>query len=348
MPEAGLACRFQDPRNAFLAPNAPLSVAAVLAYVARRVLWSALLLLVVSFITFVVFVVMPSADPALLRAGRNPSPELVASIRETLGLDEPWYVQYALYVKSVALHFDFGYSYQNNVAVRETLFDRLPATVSLAVGGAVVWLLVGVAVGIVSAVKRGSVLDRLAMGGALVAISAPAYWLGLVAIYLFSDDLGALVPVFPGSGRYTPITDSPLGWASALALPWLVLATSFSAVYARFLRSNLLDVMGEDYIRTARAKGLGVGRVVFKHGVRSAVTPVVTMFGLDLGILLGGAILIETVFNIPGVGRLAFDAIQKSDLPMVQGTVLIGAFAIVAMNLVVDVVYAFLDPRVRY
>jgi len=167
-------------------------------------------------------------------------------------------------------------------------------------------------------------------------------------IYLFSDDIGALVPIFPGSGRYTPLTDNPLAWASALVLPWLVLATSFSAVYARFLRSNLLDVMGEDYIRTARAKGLGGGRVVFKHGVRSAVTPVVTMFGLDLGILLGGAILIETVFNIPGVGRLAFDAIQKSDLPMVQGTVLIGAFAIVAMNLAVDVVYAFLDPRVRY
>jgi peptide/nickel transport system permease protein len=318
------------------------------AFVVRRLLWSALLLLIISFITYVVFVVLPSADPALLRAGRNPTPELVASIRETLGLDRPWYVQYAIYVKNLVLHFDFGYSYQNNVAVKETLFDRLPATVSLAAGGAVIWLLIGVAVGIASAVKRGTMLDRLTMGGALIAISAPAYWLGLVAIYLFSKDLGKVLPIFAGAGQYTPITRDPLAWASALVLPWIVLATSFSAVYARFLRSNLLDVMGEDYIRTAKAKGLTERRVVLKHGVRSAVTPVVTMFGLDLGILLGGAILIEAVFNIPGIGRLAFDAIQKSDLPMVQGTVLIGALAIVVMNLVVDVVYAFLDPRVRY
>jgi peptide/nickel transport system permease protein len=320
----------------------------VAAFLVRRLLWSALLLLIISFVTFVVFVVLPSSDPALLRAGRNPTPELVASIRETLGLDRPWYVQYAIYVKNLVLHFDFGYSYQNNVAVKETLFDRLPATVSLALGGAVIWLVIGVAVGIASAIKRGSLLDRLTMGGALIAISAPAYWLGLVAIYLFSKDLGKVVPVFAGAGQYTPITQDPLAWASALALPWLVLATSFSAVYARFLRSNLLDVMGEDYIRTAKAKGLAERRVVLKHGLRSAVTPVVTMFGLDLGILLGGAILIEAVFNIPGIGRLAFDAIQKSDLPMVQGTVLIGALAIVVMNLVVDVVYAFLDPRVRY
>ena len=317
-------------------------------FVVRRLLWSALLLLIISFITYVVFVLLPSADPALLRAGRNPTPELVTSIRETLGLDRPWYVQYAIYVKNLVLHFDFGYSYQNNVAVKDTLFDRLPATVSLAVGGAVIWLLIGVAVGIASAVKRGTLIDRLTMGGALIAISAPAYWLGLVAIYLFSKDLGKVLPIFAGAGQYTPITQDPLAWASALVLPWIVLATSFSAVYARFLRSNLLDVMGEDYIRTAKAKGLPERRVVLKHGVRSAVTPVVTMFGLDLGILLGGAILIEAVFNIPGIGRLAFDAIQKSDLPMVQGTVLIGALAIVTMNLIVDVVYAFLDPRVRY
>jgi len=318
------------------------------AFVIRRLLWSALLLLIISFITYVVFVVLPSSDPALLRAGRNPTPELVASIRETLGLDKPWYVQYAIYVKNLVLHFDFGYSYQNNVAVKDTLFDRLPATVSLAVGGAVIWLTAGVAVGIASAIKRGTLLDRLTMGGALIAISAPAYWLGLVAIYLFSKDLRKVLPIFAGAGQYTPITQDPLAWASALVLPWIVLATSFSAVYARFLRSNLIDVMGEDYIRTAKAKGLPERRVVLKHGVRSAVTPVVTMFGLDLGILLGGAILIEAVFNIPGIGRLAFDAIQKSDLPMVQGTVLIGALAIVTMNLIVDVVYAFLDPRVRY
>lgn len=317
-------------------------------YIIRRLLWSILLLFVVSFITFVMFILLPSADPAILRAGRNPTPELVASIRETLGLDKPWYHQYYVYMRELILHFDFGYSYQNNVAVRETLFDRLPATASLALGGAVVWLLIGIPIGIISAIKRGTILDRLAMGGALLAISAPVYWVGLVSIYLFSTDLGKLAPIFQGSGQYTPLTENPVQWAAALILPWLVLATAFAAIYARFLRANLLDVMGEDYIRTARAKGLGERRVVFRHGLRSAITPIVTIFGLDLGILFGGAILTETVFNIPGIGRLAFDAIQKSDLPIVQGAVLIAALAVIIMNLLVDIVYAFLDPRVRY
>ena len=317
-------------------------------YIIRRLLWSILLLFVVSFITFVMFVLLPSADPAVLRAGRQPTPELIAAIRENLGLDKPWYHQYYVYMRDLILHFDFGYSYQNNIAVRTTIFDRLPATISLAIGAAVVWLVIGISIGIISAIKRGTILDRAAMGFALLAISAPVYWVGLVSIYLFSKDLGKLVPIFQGSGQYTPFTQDPIAWASALILPWLVLATAFAAIYARFLRANLLDVMGEDYIRTARAKGLSERRVVFRHGLRSAITPIVTIFGLDLGILLGGAILTETVFNIPGIGRLAFDAIQKSDLPTVQGTVLMGAFFIIFLNLIVDVVYAFLDPRVRY
>jgi peptide/nickel transport system permease protein len=320
----------------------------MISYIIRRLLWAVLLLFVVSFITFVMFQVLPSADPALLRAGRNPSPEVVAAIRHNLGLDKPWPVQYWIYIRDLVLHFDFGYSYQNNVAVRETIFDRLPATASLALGGAVVWLLIGIPVGIISAIYRGTIIDRLAMGGALLAISAPVYWVGLVSIYLFSKDLGKLAPIFQGSGQYTPFSQDPVQWAAALILPWIVLATAFAAIYARFLRANLLDVMGEDYIRTARAKGLRERRVVFKHGLRSAITPIVTIFGLDLGILFGGAILTETVFNIPGIGRLAYDAIQKSDLPIVQGTVLIGALAIILMNLLVDILYAFLDPRVRY
>ena len=320
----------------------------MISYIIRRLLWAVLLLFVVSFITFVMFQILPSADPALLRAGRNPSPEVVAAIRHNLGLDKPWPVQYWFYIRDLVLHFDFGYSYQNNVAVRATIFDRLPATASLAIGGAIVWLMIGIPVGIISAIYRGTIIDRLAMGGALLAISAPVYWVGLVSIYLFSEDLGKLAPIFKGSGQYTPFTQDPIAWASALILPWLVLATAFAAIYARFLRANLLDVMGEDYIRTARAKGLGERRVVFRHGLRSAITPIVTIFGLDLGILLGGAILTETVFNIPGIGRLAFDAIQKSDLPIVQGTVLIAAFAVIMANLIVDILYAFLDPRVRY
>jgi peptide/nickel transport system permease protein len=322
----------------------------MLTFVVRRLLWMVVLLLVISFLTFVIFVTLPSADPALLRAGRNPSPELVASIRETLGLDKPWYVQYLKYIDRLFLHFDFGYSYQNNVSVKSQIFDRLPATMALAAGGAIVWLLIGIPVGIISAIKRGTWLDRVAMGTALVAISAPVYWLGLVSLYLFSDDLGKF-PLLPGQGAYPSsgnILTDPGTVIPALILPWLVLAASFAAVYARFLRGNLIEVMSEDYIRTARSKGLRERAVVFKHGVRSAITPIVTILGLDLGILLGGAILTETVFNIPGVGRLAFDAIQKSDLPTVQGTVILGAFFIIFLNLLVDVVYAFLDPRVRY
>jgi peptide/nickel transport system permease protein len=317
------------------------------AYIIRRILWSLLLLLVISFIVFVVFVILPSADPALLRAGRNPDPDLVKSIRKTLGLDKPFYVQYWLYMKDILFHFDFGYSYQNNVGVREEIIDRMPATISLAIGGAFIWLISGVAVGIISAIRKGSISDRVAMTLALIGLSAPVYWLGLVSIYLFSKDIG-IIPIFNATGSYVPFTEDPVKWASSLILPWLVLATAFAAVYARFMRSNLIEVMSEDYIRTARAKGLKERVVVFRHGVRAAITPIVTIFGLDLGILFGGAILTETVFNIPGIGRTAFDAIGKSDLPIVQGTVLVGALAIILANLVVDVVYAFIDPRVRY
>jgi peptide/nickel transport system permease protein len=319
-------------------------------FIIRRLLWMVVLLLVISFLTYVIFYTLPAADPAALRAGRQPSPELLKSIRESLGLDKPWYIQYLKYLERLVFHFDFGYSYQNNVSVKSQIFDRLPATAALAAGGALVWLLIGIPVGIISAIKRGTWMDRVAMGGALVAISAPVYWLGLVSLYLFSKDLGQ-IQIFEGQGAYPSsgnIFTKPDEVIPALIMPWFVLAASFAAIYARFLRGNLLETMSEDYIRTARAKGLRERVVVFKHGVRSAITPIVTILGLDLGILLGGAILTETVFNIPGVGRLAFDAIQKSDLPTVQGTVLMGAFFIIVLNLIVDVVYAFLDPRVRY
>jgi peptide/nickel transport system permease protein len=320
------------------------------AFIVRRLLWMVVLLLVISFLTFIIFYTLPAADPAVLRAGRQPTPELLASIRHTLGLDRPWYVQYLKYLDRLVFHFDFGHSYQNNVSVRSQIFNRLPATAALAVGAMVVWLVAGITIGIISGIKRGQWVDKLAMGGALVAISAPVYWLGLVALYLFSNDIGK-IHIFDGAGSYpshgTIFTD-PGHVIPSLLLPWLVLAASFAAVYARFLRGSLSEVMAEDYIRTARAKGLRERRVIFRHGVRSAITPIVTILGLDLGILLGGAILTESVFNIPGIGRLAFDSIQKSDLPTVQGTVLMGAFFIILLNLVVDVLYAFLDPRVRY
>jgi peptide/nickel transport system permease protein len=319
----------------------------MLAYIIRRLLWVLLLLFVVSALTFIIFYLLPSADPAQLRAGRQPDPQLVEQIRHNLGLDKPWYAQYFDYMKQVFLHFDFGYSFQNTISVKEQVFDRLPATISLALGAAVIWLIVGISVGIISAIKSRTLIDRVAMGTALVAISAPVYWLGLLSLYLFARDIGQW-HVFAGAGSYVPFSENPAKWFDSLLLPWMVLAAAFAAFYARLLRSNLIETMGEDYIRTARAKGLGERRVIFRHGLRSAITPIVTAAGLDIGILLGGAILTETVFNIPGIGRLVFDSIQHSDLPMIQGTVLIGTFFIVMANLVVDILYAFLDPRVRY
>src|SRR3954451_16189147 len=319
----------------------------MLTYIIRRLLWVVVLLFVTSALTFVIFFVLPSADPAQLRAGRQPNPELVEQIRHNLGLDRPKIVQYGDYMKQVFLHFDFGYSYQNTISVKEQIFQRLPATMSLALGAAVVWLIVGISVGIISAVRSRSVLDRVSMTLALIAISAPVYWLGLVSLYLFSNDIGRF-KIFPGAGSYVPFSEDPSKWFTSLLLPWMVLAAAFAAFYARLLRSNLIETMGEDYIRTARSKGLSERRVIFRHGLRSAITPIVTAAGLDIGILLGGAILTESVFNIPGIGRLVFDSIQHSDLPMIQGTVLIGTFFIVMANLIVDILYAFLDPRVRY
>jgi peptide/nickel transport system permease protein len=316
-------------------------------YIVRRILWVVALLFLVSAVTFLIFYALPSADPAALRAGRQPNPQLVEQIRHTLGLDKPIYVQYFRYMKQIVLHFDFGYSYQNSAPVRQQIFDRLPATISLTLGAVVVWLLISFPVGIVSAIKRRRLPDRIAMGGALVAISAPVYWLGLVSLYLFSKDIGQL-KLFDGASTYQPISKNAGTWFGSLLMPWFVLAATFAAFYARLLRANLLEAMSEDYIRTARAKGLSERRVILGHGVRAAITPIVTVLGLDIGILLGGAILTESVFNIPGVGRLAYDAIQHSDLPVIQGTVLFGAFFIVIANLVVDIAYAFIDPRVRF
>src|SRR6266550_4106054 len=318
-------------------------------YIVRRLLWVVVLLVAVSALTFVIFYLFPSADPAQLRAGRQPNPDLVEQIRHNLGLDKPWYQQYFDYMKRLVFHFDFGYSYQNNISVKQQIFDRLPASVSVAVGAAVVFLISGVGVGVISAIRRRTLLDRTTMGLSLVAISAPVYWLGLVALYLFAADIGKFpVPFLKGAGSYVPFSQDPSIWFQSLLLPWMVLAASFAALYARLLRANLIEVMSEDYIRTARAKGLSERRVVLRHGVRSAITPIVTAAGLDIGILLGGAILTESVFDVPGIGRLAFDSIQNSDLPMIQGTVLIGAFFIIIANLVVDVLYAVIDPRVRY
>ncbi len=327
---------------------AALLSSSMLRYVVRRVLWGAFMLLVVTALTFLIFFAFPSADPAALRAGRQATPELIAQIRHSLGLDRPLYVQYGRFLKGLVLHFDLGYSYQNEASVRSELFARLPATISLTLGAFVVWMLAAIPVGVVSALRRRSHprpgaherrarsrSRRPSTGSASSPCSRSPRGIGLL-------------PFLPGAGSYTPLTVDAWRWFTSLLLPWIVLAAAFAAFYARMVRGNLIDVLGEDYIRTARAKGLRERDVVYKHALRSALTPLVTMAGLDLGILLGGAILTETVFNIPGVGRYAYDAIVNADLPAIQGTVLLGAVFIITANIVVDILYAFLDPRVRY
>jgi peptide/nickel transport system permease protein len=332
-------------------------------YVVRRLLWSFALLIIVSAVVFAIFYIFPTADPAALRAGRNATPEEVENLRQSLGLDDSKVTQFARYMTQLFTPFPwFGAGeynggtgpfnlgidiFQSNTPVRTIIFDRLPATALLVAGAVVIWLAVAIPVGIISAVRRRTLLDRTAMITSLVFISTPVFWLGLLALYLFASDIG-VIHVFPGQGAYTE-ADSFFGRVEAMILPWLVLSAATAAIYARYLRSQMIDVMSEDYIRTARAKGLPEGRVIRKHALRSAVTPLVTLLGLDIGTLLAGnAILTETVFNIPGVGKELATALGLTDLVLIQGIVLFGAFFIVIFNLIVDIAYAYLDPRVRY
>jgi peptide/nickel transport system permease protein len=327
-------------------------------YIIRRLLWSVLLLVLVSAVVFILFYVFPSADPAQLRAGRQANADQIQAIRESLGLDHSVLTQFWIYIKGVFTPLDlpgtdahgplyFGHSYQSNADVFTVIKSDLPATVLLVIGAVIIWLAIAIPVGIISAVKSRSLLDRTTMVTTLAFISAPVFWLGLVSLYLFAKDVG-VIPIFPGIGSYAEADDF-LGRVGSMLLPWFVLAAATAAIYARYLRAQMIDVMGEDYIRTARAKGLPERRVIMKHALRSAVTPIITLLGLDVAVLLAGnAILTETVFNIPGVGAETFNAIKRSDLPMIQGITLFGAFFIVTLNLAVDIAYAYLDPRVRY
>ena len=318
------------------------------AYILRRLGWAIMVLLAVTLITYFIFYKLPPGDPALRFVGKQPTPQSIALVRHNLGLDKPFYVQYAKFVKAIVLGDKFGwpglgYSYDSNVPIRQKIIEKAPRTLSLIGGAAILWLIGGVLIGVVSAVKRRTIVDRLAMGFALFGISAPVFWLGLMALFIvwYKFNLTA------GTG-YTPFAQSPREWASHLLLPWIVLAMLYAAIYARMVRGNLLDAMGEDYIRTARAKGLSEKRVIFRHGLRASLAPIVTMFGLDIALLVGGAVITESVFNLDGLGFMAVDSVFRQDLPATLGVVLVATFAIVMMNLVVDIFYAFLDPRVRY
>jgi peptide/nickel transport system permease protein len=319
-------------------------------YLIRRSLFLILVLFIVSLITFIIFVKLPAGDPARRAAGRTTTEANVEAARHAFGLDKPVYVQYARFAKGLIpwpglfLNEDVYFSYANFVPVKEEIFARLPVTLTLAVGAAITWLLIGIPIGIISAVRRRSVWDRASMVFALIGVSAPVFWLAYLFLYIFWFKL----QLAPSSG--IPIGTSVLEAVlqGRFILPWFVLALAFAAFYARMVRGNLIETMGEDYIRTARAKGLSEKRVIYRHGLRAALTPVVTMFGLDLATLLGGAFITETVFNLPGIGQYAVRAIFNNDFPSVMGVTLFAAFFFALANLIVDVAYAFLDPRVRY
>jgi peptide/nickel transport system permease protein len=318
-------------------------------YVIRRLIWVAFVLLVITFLTYVIFFVMPPADPAVIFSGKAPTKEIIAQVRHNFGLDRPLLIQYALFVKRVFLGDQYGwpgmgFSFDTGSALKPMIFSRLGVTIQLAVGAAVVWILIGIPIGILSALKPRSFFDRLAMGFALFGVSTPVFFLGPVALYIFWFKLHWT----PGTGYSSLLNDGFASWFGHLILPWIVLALLYAAFYARMARANLIETMGEDYIRTARAKGLSEGRVILKHGLRSALTPVVTMFGLDLGGLLGGAIITETIFNLQGIGNFAIQSVGSGDLYAILDITLIAAFFITFANLVVDIVYAFLDPRVRF
>ena len=316
------------------------------AFIIRRVLWGIVTLVCVIFLTFLIFRIFPATDPATLLAGKGATPQQVAYIRKELGLDHSWIVQFWLYLKGIVLHFNLGTSFYTGRPVLNTIMQSLPATVSLTVGAAILWVVLGIPVGIISAIKRGTFIDRAAMTAALTFVSMPTFWFALIVIYLVAQSIG-LLSVFPGPGTYVGLTANPAKWFTSLILPWLVLALTQAAIYSRLLRGNLLEAMGEDFIRTARAKGLPERTVIWRHGVRAAITPMVTVLGLDLGALLGGAVITERIFEIHGVGLLNITAITQSDFPIVQGTTVLAAMFVVLANIVVDVLYAYIDPRVR-
>ena len=333
-------------------------------YVIRRLIGVAVVLVVISIITFGIFYLLPS-NPALNACGKGCNPATLKAIEVKLGIDKPVFLatdsQYVTYVKGIFVGRDFpnggsagvkiphcdapclGFSFTTDNQVLPILKDRFPVTFSIAIGAAVLWLIFGTAIGILSALRKGSFFDRAAMSIALGGVSLPSYFTALLALSVVVFKLHWLD--YP---QYANFTDGVGPWAKNLMLPWLTLAFLYSALYARLTRANMLETMGEDYIRTARAKGLPENKVIAKHGLRAALTPIVTIFGLDLGGLLGGAILTESVYGMPGMGKLAIESITKTDYPIILGVTLIAAFFIVMANLVVDILYAFVDPKVQY
>jgi peptide/nickel transport system permease protein len=335
----------------------------VITYIIRRVVAAIVLLFVVSAITFSIFYLVPrlaGATPESLATryvGRTADVETVELTAERLGFYDPIWVQYGNWAKGVVVGATYdmgaqevecpapclGYSFITRQPVFPELMDRAPVTFALAIGASILWLVTGVSIGVLSALKRGSFFDRFAMIFALAGVSMPIFWTGLMALSIFSYRLNITAP----GGSYTPFTQNPAAWAYDLLLPWITLSLLFSAQYARLTRAGMLETMNEDYVRTARAKGLVEKRVVVKHGLRGALTPIVTIFGLDFGLLIGGAVLTERVFSLNGLGNYAVQGIFANDLPKILGVTLLAAVFVVMANLIVDIAYAVVDPRVR-
>ena len=319
----------------------------MLAFLARRVVLGVLVMWCVTVVVFLIFYVGPGAgDVARTLAGRQASPATVALIAHHLLLDRPWYIQYGHFVGQL-LHGNLGYDYYNNEAVSTIVGQAFPVTLSLIVGAAPLWLALGVLSGVYSAVRPRSLLDRLFTGIALLFYSTPTFVLGVLLILgLYYELTVHGVAVFPPPA-FTPLLQNPFEWFHDLILPWLTLALVLAAAYTRLARSSMLDVLGEDYVRTARAKGVSEQRVIFRHALRGAMTPIVTQAGIDVGVLFGGAVITEQVFNLPGIGWIAVHAIQQQDLPVIIGVVIVAAAGVVVANIVVDMLYAVIDPRVR-
>ena len=309
-------------------------------FAARRFAGMVAVLFAVSVLVFLIFNVIPNADPARQMAGRSASPQLVASITDEWGFDDPLPQQYLKMMGNIFSGDVVSYETQENVD--ERIVEGIPATFSLCIGAAVVWMFFGILFGYLSAVRAGGLLDRTLTVIAVAGISMPVFWLAAIFLNYLTYEL----EIFP-SGGYVGLTENPVEWANHLILPWVTLAIVYVGLYSRVLRSNMLDAMGEDYVRTARAKGLSERRVMTRHVLRNSLVPIVTLFGLDFGALLGGAILVEGVFNLNGIGQYAYESLLNLDLPPIMAITLFGAFFVVLFNALVDVAYAYLDPRVK-
>ncbi|MGH3104872.1 MAG: ABC transporter permease [Gaiellaceae bacterium] len=319
----------------------------MLQYLVRRVLWAVVLFVAVTFVTYIIFYIIP-ANPAALVAGRSPTEDAVRAAEKFLGTDQPVYVQYAKFMKRLVVDRSLGRSFATRQDVNDIVLRAAPVTASLVLGGALFWLMLSVPIGILSALRPRSIMDRVTMVAVLIGISAHPVWIGLIFAYVFGFKLG-LTPISGYCDVINPSTEcgGPVQWAYHMILPWATFAVLFTANYVRFIRANVMETLNEDYVRTARAKGAPEGRVLRSHVLRNAMLTVVTILGLDIGIALGGAIFTETVYGLPGLGQVAIESITAFDLPITQGVVVFGTLCIILVNLFVDLFYAWIDPRIR-